>query len=365
MDVIDFSDAQLRNDPHPIFECLRRTNPICPVRGMRAYLVTRYHDCAHFLKDERIGFEDLTNLSHVPDALRGYYEMRRRLMLFQNPPEHEMTRKSGKKKLQEPGAAEVERVIRESAERFLGRLAGRECELISEISRPFVAEVIVNILGLRGVDLAYVTELAQELADSLDPLSDLNSRTVAGERYLALKDHAGSACPHGGEADLSTLVMLVAAGLQTTSHILGLAVYSVLSDGGPEAMTPEVLEELYRFHSPAQLTRRVVREEVTVRGKRLRPGTVLWLALASANRDESVFEKPYELNFSRPANRHLAFGVGAHHCIGAKLARTQLRIFLQLFLERKGGLSLKVNEAVYNGNLLFKGLAELPLMRKK
>jgi len=119
MDVIDFTRPELRENPHEIFAQLRREAPVCPIRGMRSYLITKYEDCVALLKSDQVGFEDLSSLEQVPEELKGYYEMRRNLMLFQNPPEHPVTRKAGERELQKCEAARLEEIIRKSAQRCL------------------------------------------------------------------------------------------------------------------------------------------------------------------------------------------------------------------------------------------------------
>ena len=361
MTDVDFSAPELRSDPHPTFARLRAEMPICPIRKMRAYFISRYADCTMLLKDKRIGFENLSQRENVPAKLHGYYEMRDRLMLFQNPPEHGQTRKSGDRQLREMSAADLEILIRDCAETAIDSFVEVGGDFIEKVARPFVAEVIVKALGIRGLDLQKITTMAQGLADSLDPLSDLNSRSRAGELYLSFKEEVKQGCPFSGEPDLATTVMLVAAGLQTTGHILGLAVHSLLQEGGRAEISAQYAEEMFRYHSPAQMTRRVVLEPITLREKTLQPGTVLWLGLASANRDEAVFTNGNILDFERSPNRHLAFGTGSHACIGAKMARMQLRIFLTLFQQKRHFFQKPGFDFDWNGNLLFKGLARLIL----
>jgi len=116
---------------------------------------------------------------------------------------------------------------------------------------------------------------------------------------------------------------------------------------------------LFRYHTPAQITRRRVMQQIEVAGNVLQPGQALWLSLVSANRDEKVFSNPQELDFSRKKNPHLAFGGGQHFCLGVHLARLQLRVFLEELVGQFP--TLRVEDSVDDHNLVFRGLKSLRL----
>jgi len=164
---------------------------------------------------------------------------------------------------------------------------------------------------------------------------------------------------------ISTTVMLLSAGHLTTNHSLSLSVRSLLTDPSQQnilnngAITPHLVEELFRYHTPAQITRRRVMQQIEVAGNVLQPGQALWLSLVSANRDEKVFSNPQELDFSRKKNPHLAFGGGQHFCLGVHLARLQLRVFLEELVGQFP--TLRVEDSVDDHNLVFRGLKSLRL----
>jgi cytochrome P450 len=134
-------------------------------------------------------------------------------------------------------------------------------------------------------------------------------------------------------------LLLLVAGHETTANLLGNGTLALLrSDGGPRQRiaaepTGELLErtveELLRYDSPIQVTKRIPLDAtIDLDGRELERGDMVVLLLGSANRDREVFADPDQLNLDRPGNPHLAFGGGAHYCIGARLARTETRIAL-------------------------------------
>jgi len=241
-----------------------------------------------------------------------------------------------------------------------------------------------------------LASLTQKVADGLDPLGPKHSLQQAGHAYLDFQSymtdelkkgrwihHAHefsnsflgeiAQCPHmlGGfkssEDLISTTVMLLSAGHLTTNHSLSSSLASLLSCPSLRSLittedspiTAVAIEEFFRYHSPAQITRRILIDDVTIAGHRLLKGQALWLALVSANRDESVFANPQTLNLSRRPNPHLAFGAGEHFCLGTHLARIQLKVFLNTLQGRFP--TLRIIENTPDNNLVFRGIKRLLL----
>ena len=112
-------------------------------------------------------------------------------------------------------------------------------------------------------------------------------------------------------------------------------------------------------------TERFAREDVTLSDVTIPRGELVLAAIASANRDETKFERPDELDISRDPNRHLAFGLGIHFCLGASLARLEAQIAINTLLARAGDvkLAVPVNELRWRSGLVLRGLKELPVSR--
>lgn len=397
---LDFRNLAFRQNPHGFYEQARQEGAIIKAKGLDAYVVTRYQECEALLKDSRISLDQFTGEGFSADhPMQKYFQMREGLMLFANGRRHEELRAPAKPAFS-PGLIKryepiVRELAREAVEKMKERFEqGEEIEFVREVSLPFVSQVICRVVGMPEQDHAFLARMTQAVADGLDPFGAEHDLQRAGQGYAEFRSYmeqqlalgrwkdTGFAnsflgdiaqCPHmlggfGNQEDLiSTTVMLLAAGHLTTNHSLSLSLQSLLDDSQlshyvqdeTAPITPQMIEELFRYHAPAQITRRKVDEPLEIGGKTFLPGQALWLALVSANRDERVFENPQELDFGRKRNPHLAFGGGAHFCLGVHLARLQLRVFLEELQGRFPELT-KVN-ALEDRNLVFRGLKALTL----
>jgi cytochrome P450 len=151
---------------------------------------------------------------------------------------------------------------------------------------------------------------------------------------------------------LANLKLILLGGMQEPGHALGIALWALLQH--PEALAelrahPQLLdgavEEALRWHSPVGTQTRQVTERTEVAGVTLEPGTVIAAVLASANQDERHWQQPERFDIHR-TGAHAAFGLGAHHCAGASLARHEVRLPLRLLLERLPRLRLDAEHPV-------------------
>lgn len=142
-------------------------------------------------------------------------------------------------------------------------------------------------------------------------------------------------------------LLILVGGDETTRHVISGGMYQLLRN--PEqlrrlqadrALLPSAAEEMIRWVTPIQNMARTATTDVELRGQHLRKGDKLLLLYPSANRDERVFEEPFRFDIGRTPNDHLAFGYGAHFCLGASLARLEVRIFFDELLDRMPRLEL-------------------------
>jgi cytochrome P450 len=135
--------------------------------------------------------------------------------------------------------------------------------------------------------------------------------------------------------------LMMAGGMDTTTAVLANAALYLFQNPDerrrlidePELL-PSAIEEFLRFYSPVQALARTVASDTVLHGQQLREGQRLLLSWASANRDETVFDRADEVVLDRKPNRHAAFGLGAHRCLGSHLARLEIRIVLGELLRR-------------------------------
>ena len=161
---------------------------------------------------------------------------------------------------------------------------------------------------------------------------------------------------------------LMTAGHETATNLLSNAVLTLIRH--PQeferlrrdpALIPSAAEEILRFELPVQMTPRTAVEDGVLAGRKVRAGDALLLFLGAANRDPARFADPDRFDIARADNRHLAFGYGAHYCLGAALAREELRIALAHLLRRLPGLELAAEDIEWQATIDFRGPLALPV----
>jgi cytochrome P450 len=162
--------------------------------------------------------------------------------------------------------------------------------------------------------------------------------------------------------------LILIAGHETTTNLIGNGAVALLEH--PDQLArwrrePELaktaVEELLRFDSPVQLTSRYPLADLEWDGRKLRAGQEVNLVLGAANRDPAVFADPDRLDLSRADNRHVAFGFGAHFCLGAPLARLEGQIALATLVRRFPGLAFGRGEPVRRPGVVLRGYSSLPV----
>jgi cytochrome P450 len=168
---------------------------------------------------------------------------------------------------------------------------------------------------------------------------------------------------------IATVLLLILAGHETTANVLGNSTLRLLNDRPAlddlgaldDAGAKLAVEELLRLDGPVHMAERITLEPTRIGGVELPAGRILVLLVASANRDPAVFSEPDRVRFSRSPNPHLAFGAGAHFCIGAALARLELRIALQALAHRLPREAVLAGVARQRESFTLRGLEALPL----
>jgi cytochrome P450 len=164
-----------------------------------------------------------------------------------------------------------------------------------------------------------------------EPADDLLSRLIAAE----------SAGGKLSEDELvSTVVLLLNAGHEATVHAIGNSVKTLLEAGARFDGSEAAVEELLRFDAPLHMFTRYALHNVEIDGVRLRQGDRIGLLLGAANHDPTVFADPGRLDLARAPNNHVAFGGGIHFCVGAPLARLEMRVALGVLFRRLPNLKL-------------------------
>ena len=225
----------------------------------------------------------------------------------------------------------------------------------SSVAHPHLArELDVALAEFRAYLRNLVAERRRRPRDDL--LSDLVAAVDQGERLAE-------------DELVATSINLLFAGHETTTNLIGNGTLALLRHPDqletlrrrPELL-PGAIEELLRFDSPVQRVRRITTCDITIGGRDIPKGTPVTAFLGSANRDPAQWDRPDELDVTRPDVFPMSFGGGPHYCIGAALARLEGRIAFETLLDRFDDLQLSERfEDRWHPNVAFRGLVELPL----
>jgi cytochrome P450 len=366
--------------------------PLVRVRlpyGGEAWLARRYEDVKAMLGDPRFS-RAATFGQDVPRATPVINEDR--TIMDMDPPDHSRLRRLAAKAFT---AKRVE-TLRPRAQQIVDRLLdemvakGSPGDLMASLSWPLPITVICELLGVPYSDrerfrawaeamVAITThepsEIRQARQQLFDYMSDMLDRRRDDPRDDLLTGLT-QAREDDDRLDPDEIVglawSLLVTGHETTANQIGNFVYSLLDHpqelaklrANPDLVKPAV-EELLR-HTPlggAAGQVRIATEDVELGGMRVRAGEGVLFDLHAANRDPRRFDEPDELRLDRPAGSHMAFGHGAHHCIGAQLARMELQVALGTLIRRFPDLELAVDarELPWKLGRLVRGLEELPV----
>ena len=267
-----------------------------------------------------------------------------------------------------------------------------EIDMVRDFAEQLPLRVIGELIGLPPADLAKVRAWSVMLGDGFD--SVMATDEVLGRQREALTAYLAyieallarpSGIPDGsllsylivcqlkGELNRDELIGMVSfllfAGHETTINLIGNGLWLLLSH--PDQLTmltrdadlmPGAIEEILRFESPEQRTSfRIGVEPIVVGGVRIEKGQQLGVIIGSANRDAAVFENPDVFDIRRTPNRHLAFGLGLHHCLGAQLSRMEARLAFTQILSQFPSLRLAGDGVTWRRNSFFRGLEALPV----
>jgi cytochrome P450 len=381
-------------DPYPHYRRMRDQDPVHE-HPLGFWLVSRYDDVTALLR-AKLSVET-RNLAG--GMIAEQYEQLdpgsalALSMLDRDPPDHTRLRALVTKVFTPKAITALEPMVAELVDRSLDRIAdGGQVDLIDELAFPLPFAVISEMLGTPPADHARLRELSGTLVRSLevqtDPaviqaiaeaeaeLTEMMRDIIAWKRDNPADDllTALIAAEHEGdrltEDELVAQVLLLyVAGHETTVNLIGNGAIALLRNPDQLALlraNPDLaanaVEELLRYDSPVQQSRRITTAPHTIGGREIPAGTFVIAGLASANRDERHFGPDAgELRIDREdARAQVSFGAGPHHCLGAALARLEGRLALGRLVTRFPDLSFD-GDVEWNGRLNLRGAAKLPV----
>jgi cytochrome P450 len=378
-----------RQDPfHPPFEYarLRAEGPVACANhaaqpGRQLWLITRDKEARQVLTDMRFS----------SDSRRPGYPMRRNYsaLIRMDPPEHSRYRKMLMPEFAAPQMAKLRPVVEAITNRLLDQIVKGPLpvDLVTALARPLPSLVICHILGVpyddhgflqdRTTEALRIDAADEEIDRAVDDLGHYMDKVVRQKlekpgddllsRLIAGQVRSGS-CSVETAVDLARLLLV--AGHVTTVNMIGLGILTLLLH--PEQLqqlrrepklVAAAVEELLRHLSITATLSRVAIEDVEVGGTLIKAGDGVLVLLSSANRDERVYESPDRFDLHRQERGNLAFGWGPHICLGAALARLELKIVIDAVLQRLPNLQLvgTVDELRFREKVLIYGVQSLPV----
>jgi cytochrome P450 len=359
MDYNPLSPA-VQDNPYPYYAELRNTAPVAWIEPMQAWAVSRYADVDFILRNPRLFSSALWNtaasgdLVVVPEAPG---------LLSMDPPDHTRMRKLANKGFTPRLIRAMEPRVQAITQDLLKPLARHtEMDLVPTLSVPLPIIVIAEMLGIelerqadfkrwsddavrslnRPTDETVRAEIRQSITEFRTYLEHMinKRRTEPGDDLITAFVQAEEERQVLSSIEILGLtVLLLAAGNETTTNLIGNAVLALLDH--PEelakvrtahANVSALIEEVLRYDSPVQVVFRQATQEVELEGGKLLAGATVLVLLGAANRDERKFPDPDRFDVERNPQDHVGFGYGIHYCLGAPLARLEGRIALEALL---------------------------------
>ena len=390
-------DPVTRADPYPVYRRLRDEDPIHR-SPLGIWILSRYADIEPILRDARFS-NDIRNARSFPLASSSGAEFEERLnrrakvMLFVDPPDHTRMRSLVNKAFTPRVVEQLRPRVQQIVDQLLTEALERgSMDLIADLSYPLPVIVIAEMLGVPPEDRDTFRQWSSDLARSLDPLLppemlDVFERsadafteyfeTLIAQRRVSPGDDLLSALVAAEQAGdrlspeelVSTCILILIAGHETTMNLIGNGMLALLRHPSQlarlrddPALIPNAIEELLRYDGTVQMTGRTAKEDVVVGGQPIEAGEICILLIGSANRDPARYADPERVDVARKDIHHLAFGAGAHYCLGAPLARVEAHIaFTEMFRRLPSTVHATSDAPEWRENIVLRGLKSLPL----
>jgi pimeloyl-[acyl-carrier protein] synthase len=351
----ELSGASFFADPYSTYARIRARGVPAWESNSGAWLVTRYADVESLLRDARLS---KTFRRETPTPFETS-------VLFQDPPAHTRVRAMLNQAFSGDAMQGLEDRVLQIADALIDRmLPGRAADFMSSFAEPLPLAVISGMLGVPPDAAEKLHNLAAGFIvdDSIAPaesqrrqyasicsMAKYFQESIASRGDRRCPDVLGAMMQAHNEQDrltrdelIGNCILLMVAGHETTVNLLGNGLYLLLRhreqlellQRQPE-LWPSAIEEMLRFESPVQLgTFRRATAPIEIAGGTVNSGSAVTAVIGAANRDPEQFPDPDRFDITRTPNRHLAFGMGPHRCLGAALARTEARIAFARLFER-------------------------------
>jgi cytochrome P450 len=387
-----------RQDPYPFYHRYRAVSPVHRVvgpSGRSSWYLFRYEDVGtalrepSFIREARRIFPP-GSFAPIPECQSAFWRMTDSWLLFRDPPDHTRLRSLLNRAFTAPIVERTAPRIETVAAELLDRVADRgRMDLILDYAFPLPVIVIAELLGVPPEDRERFREWSMTLASAIDlkptvaGYEEGNRATLELTAYLReivdarrlrpredlISDLVRAHALEGRVSEdelLGTLTLLILAGHETTVNLIGNGILALLRAPSElarlrrhPAILSQAVEELLRYESPVQMTRRLAAEDLIFGGRQIRCGDDVRILIGAANRDPEVFPDPDRLDLTRTESPHRAFGLGIHFCVGAMLGRTEGGIAIDALLRRFPNLRLEEGPLSWRESVGFRSLTNL------
>ena len=376
------------DDPYPLLRYLQEEDPVYWSESIGGWIVTRYddivptfRDVAHFSNYGRFA----KTVEYLPSEDRQKLapfetHYRQKSLLQSDPPDHTRLRVLMVKPFNATSVEAMRPKIRKILDEVIDSVESRgQMDVIRDLAYPLPFSVLGTIMGLPDDRQDEIKHWADEIllfqGVNRPPVALLErSQTALLAMRSFLTDLVNEKRRHPADDVISqlvaaeaegnrlteqelvyTCVTIMGAGHETTTSLIGNGLYTILShpeqwrklQGNPSLLT-SAIEEMLRYESPVARQPRVIKDNVELGGKNLLKGQVAFQMLNAANRDPAYFAHPHIFNIERENNKHIAFGMGIHFCLGAGLARTEAQEVFKAIMERLPNIQLVSEKAVWD-----------------
>lgn len=396
-DIDPFSPEVIEN-PHEFFAALRREAPLYELPNGSYYLISRMEDVKRATQTPEVFSsnlmealrQDARNVDFSGDSARPSD-----VLATADPPRHTRQRRVSNRAFTMRRVNGMEPRIRELATQLIAPfLERRGGDWVKGFAVPLPMTIITELLGLPLADIAQLKRWSDASTALLSGINSPEEQARCARLVSEMFDYLSAHFEHASKAPgddvlgdlvrasledaehfshdeaVSTLVQLLTAGNETTTSLIGSAVWLLLREPGlqqtlranPQKIEP-FIEEVLRLESPFHGHFRITRRDTEVAGHPLPAGSRVMLLWSAANRDGEHYAEPDTINLDRPApKQHVAFGYGIHFCIGAALARMEARVALETLLKQTSELRLATdNDFAHVPSLFIRSLKRLEL----
>ena len=388
---------------HDIFTFMRKNDPVSwvePDQYRPFWAITKHEDIIEIEKQNELFINDpRTTLMDIPteDAIKeftgGSHLLVRSLVHMDNP-DHQLYRSLTQKWFAPPNLESLKKDIRNIAKEYVNKMIdhGNECDFAKDVAIFYPLRVIMSILGVPKEDEPRMLRLTQELfggrdedmiRDESETSSESNTITDFFEYFTALTEDrrknptndVSSVIANaqinneqlGHLEAMSYYVIVATAGHDTTSSSTAGGILALIENpeqlsklkNNPNLMTSAV-EETIRWVTPVKNFFRTATQNYDLKDRKIKKDDSILLCYPSGNRDEEIFDDPFQFKVDRSPNRHLAFGHGAHLCLGKYLAKIEMEIFYEELFKKIENIELN-GEPEWVKASFVSGLKSLPI----